>query len=65
MKPKAKLICTSAETILTLRNHESIHFGILRRGFVEKESVHDTRIDSCIDTRFIFTLYDTQGLKES
>ena len=53
------IISTSAETILTLKNCELIHFGILRQGFVEKESILGTRIDSCIDTRFIFTLYDT------
>ena len=33
---------TSAESIPTLNNHESIHFGFLLRGFVEKESIHDT-----------------------
>ena len=36
------LVQTSAETILTLKNRESIHFGFLRRGFVEKELIHDT-----------------------
>ena len=54
-------LATSAETILTLKNSELINFGFLRRGFVVKESIHDTQID----TRFIFTPYDTQGLKES
>ena len=52
----AMVIVSSAETILTLKNCESIHFGILRRGFVEKESIHDSQIVSCIDTRFIFTI---------
>ena len=33
---------TSAESIPTLNNRESIHFGFLLRGFVEKESIHDT-----------------------
>ena len=33
---------TSAETILTLKNHELIHFGFLIRGFDEKDSIHDT-----------------------
>ena len=60
-----RTVLSSAETILTLKNRELIHFGILRQGFVEKESNHDTRIDSCIDTQFIFTFYDTCGLKES
>ena len=55
----------SAETTQTLKNCELIHFGFLRRTFLEKESIHDTQMDSCIDTRFIFTLYDTQSLKES
>ena len=59
------VLLISAETILTLKNRELIHFGFLRRGFVGKESIHDTQIDSFINTRFIFTLYDTQGLKES
>ena len=35
---------TSAETTLTLKNSELIHFGFFRRGFVEKESIHDTQI---------------------
>ena len=33
---------TSAESIPTLKNRELIHFGFLLRGFVEKESTHDT-----------------------
>ena len=33
---------STAESILTLKNRESIHFGFLLRGFVEKESIHDT-----------------------
>ena len=53
-----KVMKASAETILTLKNRELIHFGYLRRGFVEKELIHDTEINSCIDTRFLFTLYD-------
>ena len=35
-------VSISAETILTLKTCESIHFGFFRRGFVEKESIHDT-----------------------
>ena len=38
--PASKDVSFSAGTILTLKNRESIHFGFLRRGFVEK------RIDS-------------------
>ena len=33
---------TSAETILTLKNRESIYFGFKRKGIVEKELIHDT-----------------------
>ena len=47
---------TGAEMILNLKNHELIHFCFLRRGFVGKEAVHDTQIDSCINTQLIFTL---------
>ena len=36
----------SAESIPTLKNRESIHFGFWLRGFVKKELIHDTRIDS-------------------
>ena len=32
----------SAESILTLKNRELIHFGFWLRGFVEKELIHDT-----------------------
>ena len=32
----------SAESIPTLKNRESIHFGFLLRGFVEKELIHDS-----------------------
>ena len=32
----------SAESIPTLKNRELIHFAFLLRGFVEKESIHDT-----------------------
>ena len=32
----------SAESIPTLKNRESIHFDFLLRGFVEKESIHDS-----------------------
>ena len=32
----------SAESIPTLKNCESFHFGFLLRGFVEKESIHGT-----------------------
>ena len=32
----------SAESIPTLKNRESIHFGFLLRGFVEKELIHIT-----------------------
>ena len=35
-------LLTSAEMILTLENRELIHFGFLRRGFVEKELIHNT-----------------------
>ena len=36
-------IPTSAESILTLKNRESIHFCFLLRGFLEKkELIHDT-----------------------
>ena len=44
------VILTSAESILTLKNRESIHFDFLLRGFVEKESIHDSWIDSWIDS---------------
>ena len=33
---------SSAESIPTLKNRESIHFDFLLRGFVEKESIHDS-----------------------
>ena len=32
----------SAESILTLKNCEWIHFGFLLRGFVQKELIHDS-----------------------
>ena len=35
-------VLISAESIPTLKNRESIHFGFLLRGFVEKESIYDT-----------------------
>ena len=35
-------VVASSESIPTLKNRESIHFGFLLRGFVEKESIHDT-----------------------
>ena len=35
-------VLISAESIPTLKNRESIHFGFLLRGFVEKESINDT-----------------------
>ena len=39
---------TSAESIQTLKNRESIHFGFLLRVFVEKELIHETWIDSLL-----------------
>ena len=36
----------SAESIPTLKNRESIHFDFLLRGFVEKESIHGSLINS-------------------
>ena len=45
---KFPLLSSSAESIMTLKNRESIHFGFLLRGFVEKESIHDTWIDSLL-----------------
>ena len=33
---------TSAESILTLKNCESIHFGFFSQRLSEKESIHDT-----------------------
>ena len=43
-----QLQASSAESITTLKNRESIHFGFLLRGFVEKESIQDTWIDSSL-----------------
>ena len=36
------IIRTSAESILTLKNCESIHFGISSQMLSEKESIYDT-----------------------
>ena len=38
------MIETNAESILTLKNRESIHFGLFGQRFREKESIHDTCI---------------------
>ena len=41
-------VVASSESIPTLKNRESIHFGLLLRGFVEKESIHDSSIHESI-----------------
>ena len=49
LSPEEDTVLThSAESIPTLKNHESIHFDFLLRGFVEKESIHDSWIDSLL-----------------
>ena len=45
---KCSPLSVSAESIPTLKNRESIHFDFLLRGFVEKESIHDSWIDSLL-----------------
>ena len=40
----------SAQSILTLKNRESIHFGISSHRLSEKESIHDTWINSWTDS---------------
>ena len=44
------VLLLSAESILTLKNRESIHFGSFLRGFVKKESIHDTWVKSWVDS---------------